>query len=74
MVKLTQHLVRVRCSGIDGVFDRGFVLLDGNVRLAGTAGVAVVGGGVIFRYVFVVGGGHFCGRVLDGFTGSVFGR
>jgi hypothetical protein len=40
----TENLVGIGSVGIDGVLDGGLVLLDGDLALAGAAGVVVVGG------------------------------
>jgi hypothetical protein len=57
----TKNLVGVGSVGVDGVLDGSLVLLDGDLALAGTAGVVVVGGdaggglgGVFGRHVVYV--------------------
>lgn len=65
MVRRTQHLIRIRRLRVNRVFNGRLVLLHRNLRLPRAAGVAVIGGGVVLGFVFIVGGGHCCRGLRD---------
>jgi hypothetical protein len=64
----TKNLVGVGSVGVNGVLDGSIILLDGDLALASTAGVVVVGsdaggglGGVLGRHVDCVWWRRCCG-------------